>query len=116
MSSEDSAQQSASADGPGAAQRRLGRRLNLEVMFSRQKELIMAKHVVNEDEYIEVCNEELKKHDYYKEGMEITGVPEGGSGSDMSGYSWKGPDTMAGIVSQVVAKVNEKYELRVTQR
>jgi hypothetical protein len=85
-------------------------------MFTRQKELIMTRQIVNEDEYIEVCNEELKKHDYYEEGMEITGVPEDSSGSDMSGYSWKGHDTMAGIVSQVVAKVNEKYELRVTRR
>ena len=76
----------------------------------------MTKQIVNEDEFIKACNEELKQHDYYEEGMEITEVPEGCSGSDLSGYSWTGPDEMPGIVSQVVAKVKEKYELKVTQK
>lgn len=76
----------------------------------------MSKKIVNEDEYIKVCNEELHKHPDYEEGMEIIGVPEGYSGSDLSGYNWKGPDSMPGIVSQVASKINEMYELRVTQR
>lgn len=70
----------------------------------------MDKIKVNEDEYIDVCNEELKKHPSYQDGMEIIGVPEGKSGSDLSGYHWKGPDFTPGIVSEVVHKVNEKYE------
>ena len=62
------------------------------------------------------CNEELKNHPDYEEGMEIIGVPQDASGSDLSGYNWKGPDSMPGIVSTVVHKVKEQYELRVTQR
>lgn len=70
----------------------------------------MDKIIVNEDEYIVLCNEELRKHPSYQEGMEIIGVPEGKSGPELSGYDWKGPGFMPGIVSEVVHKVNEKYE------
>lgn len=66
----------------------------------------MGKQILNEDEFIAICNQE---------GMEIIGVPEGYFGSDLSGYNWKGPEFMLGIVSQVVQAVKEKYELRVTQ-
>jgi len=74
----------------------------------------MSKQIVNEDEFIALCNQELRKRPDFEEGMEIIGVPEGYSGSDLSGYNWKGPDSMPGIVSQVVSMVNENYELRVT--
>jgi hypothetical protein len=49
--------------------------------------------------------------------MEIIGVPEGYSGSNLSGYNWKGPESkMPGIVAQVAAKVKEHYELQVSPR
>ncbi len=76
----------------------------------------MSKKLVNEDKFIELCNEELRNQPDYEEGMEIIGVPEDASGSDLSGYNWKGPDSMPGIVSIVVKKVKEKYELNVTPR
>ena len=77
----------------------------------------MSKIIVNEDELIEISNQELKKHEYYEEGMEIIGVPEGLSGSNLSGYSWKGPDAlMSNIVSDVMHKVKLEYELKVTYK
>ncbi len=76
----------------------------------------MSKQIVNEDQFLEACNQELRNHPDYEEGMEIIGVPQDASGSDLSGYTWKGPDSMPGIVSSVVNKVKEQYELRVTQR
>ena len=76
----------------------------------------MGKQILNEDEFIAICNQELQKNPDYEEGMEIIGVPEGYFGSDLSGYNWKGPEFMLGIVSQVVQAVKEKYELRVTQK
>ena len=76
----------------------------------------MGKQILNEDEFITICNQELQKQPDYEEGMEIISVPEGYSGSVLSGYNWKGPEFMSGIVSQVVRTVKEKYELRVTQK
>ena len=76
----------------------------------------MTKQIVDEDQFITLCNEKLRRHPSYEEGMEIIGVPEDASGSDLSGYNWKGPDSMPGIVSSVVSKVKEHYELRVTTR
>ena len=46
--------------------------------------------------------------------MEIIGVSDGYSGSDLSGYNWTGPDSKPGTVAQVVNVINKKYELRVT--
>jgi len=76
----------------------------------------MEKKIVNEDQFVAVCNQELRKHPDFEEGMVIIGVPEGYSGPDLSGYNWKGPEYMPAIVSQIVNTVKEKYELRVTQR
>jgi hypothetical protein len=77
----------------------------------------MAKPIVNEDQFIELCDKELRNHPSYEEGMEIIGVPEGYSGSNLSGYNWKGPESkMPGIVAQVAAKVKEHYELQVSPR
>ena len=76
----------------------------------------MAKTLVNEDEYIELCNRELKKHHEYKDGMEIIGVPEGGSGSGLSGISARGEGLTGAIVAQVESRVKEKYELSATPR
>ena len=74
----------------------------------------MSKQIVNEDEFIVACNEKLRKLPEFEEGMEVIGVPKGSSGTDLSGYNWKGPDSMPGLVSLIVKKVNENYELRVT--
>lgn len=76
----------------------------------------MNKQIVNENEFIEFCNKELRNQLEYEEGMEIIGVPENTSGSDLSGYDWKGPDSIRSIVSKVVDKVKQKYELHVTPR
>jgi hypothetical protein len=76
----------------------------------------MNKQIVNEDQFLEACNQELKKHPNYEEGMEIVGVPQDASGSDLTGYNWKGPASMPGIVVSVIKKVKEQYELYVTPR
>ncbi len=74
----------------------------------------MSKQIVNEDEHIAILNQELQKLDGYQEGMEVIGVPEGYSGSDLSGYSFNGPKLTRGLVALAVKAFNEKYELRVT--
>ena len=74
----------------------------------------MSKQIVNEDEHIAILNQELQKLDGYQEGMEVIGVPEGYSGSDLSGYSFNGPELTRGLVALAVKEFNEKYELRVT--
>lgn len=74
----------------------------------------MSKQIVNEDEHIAILNRELQKLDGYQEGMEVIGVPEGYSGSDLSGYSFNGPELTRGLVALAVKSFKEKYELRVT--
>lgn len=75
----------------------------------------MPKQTVNEDQYLEICNRELRNDPLYKEGMKIIGVPRGGSGSGLSGYNWEGPDAiMRVLVSKIVSAVEKQYELRVT--
>lgn len=71
---------------------------------------------INEDEFIRACNVELKKHDFFEEGMEIVPSPEGSRGAGMSGYSWKGPEDKRLVFSDVVRKVKEKHKIRVTPR
>jgi hypothetical protein len=73
----------------------------------------MSKQIFNEDEFIVICNQELQNHPDYEHGMKIIGVPQGYNGSDLSGYRWEGPETMSGIVSQVIKAAKGKYELRV---
>jgi len=76
----------------------------------------MPKQIVNEDQYLEICNHELKKDPDYKEGMKIIGVPRG-SGSNLSGYSWEGPNAiMPALISRIVSTVGKQYELRATPR
>lgn len=75
----------------------------------------MSKQIVNEDQYLEICNCELRKDPDYKEGMKIIGVPRGSSGSSLSGYTWDGPAAiMPALVSKIVSAVKKQYELRVT--
>lgn len=77
----------------------------------------MPKQMVNEDQYLEILNRELRSNSDYREGMKIIGVPQGSTGSDLSGYSWEGPDeVMPGLVSKIVSSLKKQYELRVTQR
>lgn len=77
----------------------------------------MGKITVNEDQYIAVMNEELKKHFLYESGMEIIGIPEGCSGSDLSGYNYKGPDAkMPGILHEIATKIDQQYVLVATPR
>ena len=74
----------------------------------------MRKQIVNQDQHIAILNQELQKLDGYQEGMEVIGVPEGYSGSDLSGYSFNGPELTRGLVALAVKSFNEKYELRVS--
>ncbi len=74
----------------------------------------MSKQIVNEDEHIAILNQELQKLDGYQEGMEVIGVPEGCSGSDLSGYSFNGPELTRGLVALAAKEFDEKYEVRVT--
>lgn len=76
----------------------------------------MDKKVIDEDEFIRACNVELRNHDFFEEGMEIVPSPEGSSGAGMSGSSWKGPEEKREVWADVVRKVKEKYEVRVTPR
>ena len=76
----------------------------------------MAKKTISQDQFIEKCNEELKKHSLYEEDYEILPAPEGSTGSTMSGTSWKGPYDKRAIWSTVVQKVREEYEVKVTPR
>ena len=76
----------------------------------------MTKKVVYEDEYIDLCNQELKRRPDYEDGMEIVGVPEGYSGSRLTGFEWKGPDSKRDIFARVTSAVNEKYVRGVTPR
>lgn len=76
----------------------------------------MDRIAVNEDRYIALCNEELRRHKLYEDGMEVINVPEEATGAEASGYSWKGPDHTAGVVADVVPIVNRKYRLVVTYR
>ena len=76
----------------------------------------MDRIAVNEDQYIALCNEELKRHELYEEDMEIINVPESATNFDASGYGWTGPEHTSGIVADVVGIVNRKYRLQVTYR
>lgn len=74
----------------------------------------MSKIIINEDQYIKLCNDELRNHPLFENGMEIMGTLEGNSGIDLQGLKWKGPGMMSDIVAQVQASVKIKYELQVT--
>ena len=74
----------------------------------------MDRQIVNEDDHIAILNQELQKLDGYQEGMEVIGVPEGYSGANLSGYSFKGPELTRGLVALAVKAFDEKYELRAT--
>ena len=74
------------------------------------------KIAVNETRYLTLCNEELKRHELYEEGMKIINVPEEATGAESSGYSWKGPVQTAGVVGDVVEIVNQKYRLIVARQ
>lgn len=77
----------------------------------------MSKQMLNENQYLEILNRELRNDPDYREGMKIIGVPQGSTGSDLSGYSWEGPkEVMPGLVSKIVSLSKKNYELRVTQR
>jgi len=67
----------------------------------------MSGELVNEEQYVNICNQELRKHPDYEEGMAIISVPPDTSSSNINGYSWEGPDSMPGIVADVINKVNK---------
>ncbi len=72
----------------------------------------MSKNIEDKDSFLELCNKELQNQPEYEEGMEIIGVPNGTSGTDLSGYNWKGPsEIMPGLVSKVVKKLKKQHNL-----
>ncbi|MBN1379727.1 MAG: hypothetical protein JXA04_10895 [Gammaproteobacteria bacterium] len=73
----------------------------------------MFKKVVNEDEFLELCNQELRRHPDFVEGMEINRVPLHASGSDLSDYDWDGPEPISDIIIAVVDKVRERYGFHI---
>lgn len=74
----------------------------------------MTKEVVSEERYIEVLNEELKKHEFYQQGMEVVAAPEGASGHNITGYTLKGEKYWPKVLADIAHKVNEKYEVKVS--
>lgn len=76
----------------------------------------MIKPVLNEDGFIEKCNEELRKHPDYEEGMEFIPVPKKSSGSTMSGYDWKDSKNRTGVFDQIANEVKQMYDVQVTIR
>jgi hypothetical protein len=77
----------------------------------------MDKTLVNEDQYIILCNQELKNHPDFQEGMKIIGVPKDATGFNLTGLNWEGPSTeMPSLTAIVESKVKENYELRVTRK
>jgi hypothetical protein len=73
----------------------------------------MFKKVVNEEEFIELCNAELRRHPDFEEGMEIIDIPEDSYDFSMKDYRWKGPGSIQKIISDVVGKVREEYDYRI---
>ena len=75
----------------------------------------MTRQIVNVAKFLELCNQELRNHQDYEQGWEITCVPEDSSDSDLSGYTWTGPDSKLAILSWAVNRVKEQFDLCVTQ-
>ena len=73
----------------------------------------MAKRLLSEDQLIAELNSQLRKDEYYKEGMAFIPYPEGAKGREMSGYATTGPFHLTGIYARVAHKVFLEFELRI---
>lgn len=73
----------------------------------------MFKKVVSEEEFLDLCNQELRRHPDFEEGMKITGLPLNATFSDPQGYQWDGPRATERLIPEVVSKVQEQYEFHV---
>jgi hypothetical protein len=65
--------------------------------------------VISKDKWLQLLNECIKKHPYYKNGMKVYKVP---NTENPTGYSWDSKwdnDVLATIVSGCVSKLREKY-------
>jgi hypothetical protein len=71
--------------------------------------------ILDENGYIEACNQVLRSIPEFEDGMEIISVPFGGFDPSLSGYGWIGPPWMGAIVSKVVNTVKKDHYLCCTQ-
>ncbi|MBW2621989.1 MAG: hypothetical protein JRD68_03720 [Deltaproteobacteria bacterium] len=73
----------------------------------------MVKTIVTRHRFIELMNEELKKHFKYEPGMKIVPVPEGGSGTHIGGYEMEGgSQPWPGVASDVFYKIDKEYTVK----
>jgi len=71
------------------------------------KEAGMERESVSIERWLELVNEEMKTHLYYKEGMLV--VPTGGSGYDITCPEGCERIDCTAVLHAVIHKVNEKY-------
>lgn len=76
----------------------------------------MAKAVINEQNFIKKCNEELVKHAAYEEGMEFIHIPPAKGTSGEGSFSWKGPNHKTAVFAEVARKVEAQYEIKAAHR
>ena len=74
----------------------------------------MAMGVVSEDRYIELLNQELRKHEFYRDGMKVIASPEGATGHNISGYFLTGGNYWPKVLADVAHIVSKAYEVKVT--
>lgn len=67
---------------------------------------------ISEEEYISQLNIELRKDDFYQEGMEVVAAPEGARGRNITGYTLKGGKNWPLLLATAASKVEKKYRLR----
>lgn len=73
----------------------------------------MAKPRLGPDQYLDMLNAELRKHEYFQQGMGFLPFPEGTHGADMSGYSVTGPYALMGVYAEAAHKVSANFDLLV---
>ncbi|MDT8405035.1 hypothetical protein, partial [Sulfuriflexus sp.] len=75
-------------------------------------ETAMTKPVISKDQFIDICNERLREHDMYEEGMLFMVSPEGST--EPSGYTWptrgQAGDKPA-LFTNIATSVREDYEV-----
>jgi len=66
--------------------------------------------MIDEAEFIRLCNEELKNDPAYVQGMKIVGVPLGNRKvSVLTGCLWKAPSVSESIAARAVARVKKLH-------
>jgi len=73
----------------------------------------MNKELVSEEHYINLLNEELKKHTLYKKGMKVVPAPEGARGRNITGYRLIGGDDWPIVLADTAHIISQKYGLKI---